>query len=1306
MAYNRTAVLSTREEARGDRLVGQAFSVPGGRLDKVSLYLEPSISDPTIGATMTASVSVFDVDSSNLPTGSPLATDSIAVSDMPSRRFYNFATSAATPPKVAIILTVANADENNFVGWRYVQTDSEGEPVLVSDNGGATWVADTTRKMAYIAYSHIPDAVTFEDSDPDVAQTARIKAGDPASIVDDSVSGFDDAEKERVVVDGSNVVISFGDFIISLVIDMSGSMTWNDRDNLRLQFLKDYIDDMESALPTSSQALYSLVKFNSRKVGRMRILLQDEANAIAGVRVVRKAGTTPVSGPTDGIVIFEGLAEEMLDPGLVEGGQYQYAAFAFDDEGNFSEGRHAPASPTSTPRAPLGVAGFSIEEEEVLNGTYDIGKRRIAISWSHPQIENTSLRYEKIHLVRRDDRPPETPLDGTVLFSDVDSSSGLWDATYYDFDTPFSPLVGTPKDHSDYPVAGLTYYYALFTENSSGVRCLRPNAGAGSVTISEADKFWERAEPPFDDPLTYGYDDTAPLPPTMITSTTGDGELFFSWVAGDAASARFVVYYKADSYPSQVGTGNDAEYDGEIVYNGSSTSFVHRDLENGQPHFYTIVAFDSVGNSSTGVQFTARPEDGSENSIPPAAVGFFEAEPYNSATNRLSWSLPLDDSGSFDGWLDDAVEVVCNVTFADSNTRTTSATLEIVEEERSSSSILPDNTILTLTEKPSSRVAPGTASITNTVDGEQQTTDISDAIVPTLALNFGSTPQEDATTVTSVVRASSSQVTRSRLSEVGIRVHGLLSVREASSGRLITGIKTKTVNVQLKNPFNISISNEPESVVNRPTWDPTCTTDISPEGGYEQLPGVYAGTGDGFPIVIEASYRDLPLEENINLFVRILDKATGEVATTIQLPNANSTGIATFVTREEEDEILDRSGQPTGETENVTRVSLELPPQASPGDYTVEVTGSYQGYSKTTSMDVHYESPLNIDLNLVPFTPDGISATEQSAFVYLGDPLGEEKTPVADLTVTEWKISALDPVSRKNIRKRPFYSRDTVPGTGVKSYVRGGTAKNIFFGPSVDVGPETDEEQTLQETSSCIVGGEIYEVSVTAKAEGFSRTAFGSVILSPSPEAGPELNRVFLRRVDGFNKDIVYADGIAESSWEVVVDPGSDGSPSDTHSGVFFRDAMVNLGGSIPQLDDGTVVTLTVKPYHGATDEKVYIRTNLTGDEGRPWFAKATIQDGRALFHVRLNTRVSGKVLPAPNSGSDNFGSNIIYGEAGNVGWEPSALIFSLSAYVSREIGGRAVAFYGGGSNIEFHTPPCFLSFREPLGLGIGDAQQ
>lgn len=65
---------------------------------------------------------------------------------------------------------------------------------------------------------------------------------------------------------------------------------------------------------------------------------------LVGVRIVRKLGGFP-TGPTDGLVIYQGLGTVFTDQPLINGVTYYYGAFAYDGQGNMSSGGLASATP-------------------------------------------------------------------------------------------------------------------------------------------------------------------------------------------------------------------------------------------------------------------------------------------------------------------------------------------------------------------------------------------------------------------------------------------------------------------------------------------------------------------------------------------------------------------------------------------------------------------------------------------------------------------------------------------------------------------------------------------------------------------------------------------------------------------------------------------------------------------------------------------------------------------------------------------------------------------------------------------------
>lgn len=68
---------------------------------------------------------------------------------------------------------------------------------------------------------------------------------------------------------------------------------------------------------------------------------------LAGVKLIRTTGSYP-TGPDDGVLVYDGLGNSMLDTGLTNGTTYYYALYAYDINGNFSSGALDNATPFGT----------------------------------------------------------------------------------------------------------------------------------------------------------------------------------------------------------------------------------------------------------------------------------------------------------------------------------------------------------------------------------------------------------------------------------------------------------------------------------------------------------------------------------------------------------------------------------------------------------------------------------------------------------------------------------------------------------------------------------------------------------------------------------------------------------------------------------------------------------------------------------------------------------------------------------------------------------------------------------------------
>lgn len=1257
MAFSNVNTLTTRETVFGNKRLGQILAVPSGRIDKVSLYLEPVLG--TSADNVDVIVETYAIDALGNPVGSALSSDSKTLSDITIRGYQNFRLEASTPSVIAVVLRTMNGDPDNCVGWRYTGISSGGEELLVSLDAGASWAADPTRKFAYRTFSYSSKV----DADQ---QTAAIAGGELKTDVETG-SDFSLGILTRTAVTGETLAINFGDFVITAVVDQSGSMTWNDREGLRYDFLLDLLADIEASIPSSSDISYSLIKFRGRRVGSLSIAVQGTENFglhLDGVRLVRKAGSAP-TGITDGLIVFEGLAEQYVDDGSVAplslGTTYYYSAFAFaefDDNTLYSSGKTDVIELETPVKAPVSIVGFEAEAEKTdASGTIldftedpepvDYGYRKVLLSWINPQGAN----YSTITLVRRDDRMPESKTDGTILLADVSSST----TSYVDtFSGTYSPITG------------LKYYYRIFTRNSIGVKGLTVNSLSNEVLIPSVDRPWERMEPPDDTPPV-GFDLTSPGAPTVAV-TESNGEIRLVWTPADVGSKRFKLYYDDTKFPA-VTNERGSEFSGDLLYDGPGTSFSHRFLTNGEPHFYAIIALDNVENASSPVFPTVggkppKPSEEAVDFLAPDPISNLSAEAINATSIRVAWENPKapdDVANSF--YFGDSVRVVATAQFLDSGDSESFMVFEFVEGERS----------------------VGWVDDADTVDEK-------------VAITVAASPSNIPETITAVVSVSSLLSIQNKMDTAGIRLAAALRVKNRTTGEILAEVKTPEISLAFSHPFSLKVENEPAQRVSVREWVEAENSEGLPcvpkEYKVDEVPGVYVNSGDPFFALIEGKFRGEAITGPLAVTLELLDAETSEPSDLFKLAGSDDDNALLLDLEQIQDEVLDRSGEPTGELVTRSVAFTTLPPSSVPGNVILKATATYNGYVRSHELEAHFEPTLNIDLTLRPFEANNVDRAEQSAFVYFApfDALAQDKVPVPDFTITNWSIRPLC----SSAKIRPIVSEDTVPGLGVKSYAVGGLARKIFWGPGEDVFDQ-----------------QLYEVHVKVQAGGQSGEGFGLLELLPPSAYSP--NKIFLRNADTdkFYIEQIYADGESLSSWEVIAKPEDDAGEgvSDTTSGQAFKAAVLGATGVVPSLEDGRIITLAAKVVNQADPEgnsptladisaianSIRIKTNLTGASGKAGATRAKVVGGKATFQVTVNASV-----PKKKEGieQEELEDNLFYKLYGVKFEKPqSGIYIALTAYASLEINGKAVSFQGGGGDLVVSAPPAFIELKEPLAI-------
>ena len=1200
MALSQTSVLTTRDEILEPKRIGQVIAVPNGRLDKVSVYLEPIFSSESPVGTIT--MEVYDVTFSGVPTGPVLASESKDFSELFGNSFFNFKVECSCPGRVAIVLKTDGATVDS-VGWRYGLSGAAFYPSLVSTNGGASWTTSSSRRFSFLAYSHISEVTDSYE------QSSRILPGSTLVVMDDTQAEWQQGVLDNVeaLVDNT-VMLTIGNLAITFVVDQSGSMGWNDPSGTRFDFVQDFINDIESTIPPGDSARYSIVTFSSMPIDDLLLYESGQAPMAYMIKLVRKVGSPP-SGPTDGLTLYQGYARSYDDISVLDGSTYHYAAFSSDQAGLFSDAKRDYCTVSTTYKQPYGVAAFLAEEEVVYTGGYDLGKRQINMSWSNPY----GYDYSSVIIVRRSDRYPESPSDGTTI------------ATWASTTTTFTDDMSGSQEF----VNGLTYYYSIFTVSLTSVKCSSLGKRTAAILVTMADRSWELDDPPTPPP---GFDTTPPSTPVLSEARPGDESSMISWT-GDSDSKRYKVYFREDRYPALL---SDGSYDGTLLNDSELTSYSHYSLENLQPYFYSIVAYDLVGNQSSALQASVTPESDPDVGVPPPPPGSLRVDLVSSSRAIVSFSNPSPRLSSITGYYG------------------VDTPLELMVVPRNSS-YEPDNTFLDVTQVSSSSQV---AWVSHAV--------VSNSLEATAGLGATTTVQDQQDNPTTTLSMRPSFYTKD------------------TDGDKVIEITAPPVSVSMSLPFQLAVTNDPPQFVTRRTWSGVVTNSDGTKSkvGYtsQSLPGMLTNSGVPMTFVITATFAGTEMtDESLSVLVSVIDKTTNSQSLVVVLPGANLDGTATVALESYTYEILDRTGQPTGRYEDRLMGTIQIPPQSVPGDYTLRVQGTFINYNITSDFDFYVEPSLNIDLTLSSFMPDGTSSSEQSAYAYTGAFDGSTKIPVPDDISVDWSISCVAgcPIDGQS---RPFYGPSG--SSSIKSLTSGGVARQVFFGPGLDVVPATGAD-------SGVTSGELYQVKAVVQYLGMTRIAYGFIELSPIQQAFNTYDRIFVRKSNGFNQDVIYADGLEESTWEVIADPSVD--VGGFSAGKYFHSKITSLGGLVPTLSEGSTVTMIVEPIYGQNPSSVLVKTNLSPD-GRLGSARATVSSGKAIFTLSLNQRITGSAERA----STSIPRNIVYG-ADQISKPSVPLLYSVRVLTSVESSGTPIVYNGGGSDMTYSVPPCFIGFKEPL---------
>lgn len=166
-----------------------------------------------------------------------------------------------------------------------------------------------------------------------------------------------DLNQTQIISNGDGterIGLDLPDRVVTLLMDQSGSMTWNDSEGLRHVISRRMINRIRSTYPGDVD--FNVVQFKGLPVNVILFgvledatlegndaqsisagFFEDEENNFAGFRLVRKEGSFP-DHALDGEIVQEGFFTKAIDEGLETGQTYYYKLFTYDKNFHFSDG--------------------------------------------------------------------------------------------------------------------------------------------------------------------------------------------------------------------------------------------------------------------------------------------------------------------------------------------------------------------------------------------------------------------------------------------------------------------------------------------------------------------------------------------------------------------------------------------------------------------------------------------------------------------------------------------------------------------------------------------------------------------------------------------------------------------------------------------------------------------------------------------------------------------------------------------------------------------------------------------------------
>jgi len=857
-------------------------------------------------------------------------------------------------------------------------------------------------------------------------------------------------------------------------------------------------------------------------------------------------------------------------------------------------------------------------------------------------------------------------------------------------------------------VLGETIYYRIYSKNSMGNVSLDTDSKVLSATI-----------PPITNGNLPTFVDSYQYAPSNVSVMVGNEKLYFTWtnyIANESLSRIKVYVLKGTRSPV---VNADGHCEGELVYNGplTSTGFVHRQLTNGDTYSYTIFNVDRFGRTSSTYYASASSTPSSladDVGIPLPDIENISYELVSDTSLSISWDDVVTTTDDVTGWLDQEVMLYAAMTdiFGRPVPKETLIDLYIKAEiERNSfadENVFGGAAVTTVTDdqfykfvvaKSGDGIIKGSIKMTRDADllGRVKTAKFTvkvKAVIP-FASGGSTTAAEDIL---------------SDLINRGVITRPEDVIITTDEGSYLFEFTSQPIVITLSNPFSVDLINRDNKYVSskclqvKPPEEEGYMPEIEDKG--QSYNGVYAGASVPFVARAVLSYAGGTLANSSTVDVRIWDVWSSDwgagpmnLCSTEGSPVAESQTVTLPNSVFQVRDGLDALGRP------ISYVDIPIYAPANVMPVKLYIRARYLGYYSVQSMYIVFQSTLRINVIAAsPVKSDGVSIAEQQAVAYIVDPDfpddASKFTMPADRSIVKWDLENIS--AQGNF---PFYSLDKVPvASGVYSYTRRGTARNVFFGPCSQVAKK---------------GFLVVTASITH--QGMTDEAKGLILVQATIEITEDtMGDKFLMELPSMNQDLV-CDGVHYTKLIISKDPNT----STTTYADCFRDCLPTYGRTVYELNLNQIVKLSggastefvwgegveeiIDPY---TDESYLITTD--DSEIAKGTAYVAVSGDYTPVYIRVNSNtpdIEGEppvddsedplvcgtenervVNPCmcllPSDGITNCNSWMFLGD------------ISVTGETFVYVDGKAKMLAGGGSP-ETGVPPCQITLVEPLRIRL-----